>query len=142
PLQEAIREASSGGSDVDTDTPAHGHAEVVQRVRELLATATDVWRPAANLDLGGGLDQRARLVDPATVDEDLPGEDATGGALATGEEGLFHEEFVETNARCHDIDYRRRILGGLRRKSRTTPATKPPMWANQATPPPSAAFPA
>ena len=42
-LQEAIREASSGGSDVDTDTSAHGHAEVVQRVRELLATATDVW---------------------------------------------------------------------------------------------------
>ena len=105
-------------------------------MRELLAAPADIGRAAPDFDLGGRFDECAGLVDAATIHENLPGEDATDGALAAGEEGLFYEEFVEAYSRCHVTHYRRRVARGRNRKSNITPATKPPMWANQATPPP------
>src|SRR5207244_7568636 len=102
-LQQAVGEAARGRADVDADPAADRRAELVERVRELLATPADVGRAPADLDLGGGLDERAGLVHATTVDEDLSGHDAAGCLLAAGQESFVYEEFVESNPRRHAI---------------------------------------
>src|SRR5205085_6426735 len=119
-----IGEPTGRGADVDADPAADGRTELLERVRELFAAAADVRRPAADLDLRGRLDERARLVHPAAVDEDLACHDATGRLLASREERFLYEEFVESHPGRHAV-----IIGeplpaaGIERSARGPPRT-------------------
>ena len=90
PLQEDVGEAPGRGAHVDAVEPGRVDAELVQPVRELLASARDVRRRALDRELGvvlhlvaglvvavheagehEGLGLRARLREPSLDEEDV-----------------------------------------------------------------------
>ena len=90
-LQQAIREASGRGPDVETVLAPWVEREQLERVRELLAAARDEsWGPL-DLERDRFVELRARLV----VARDEPGDDERLRLAAGLREATLHEEDIE-----------------------------------------------
>jgi 8-oxo-dGTP diphosphatase len=106
PLQEAVGEASGGGSGVECAGAGHVEPEAVERRLELLAPPARVARVLAeDGELGGVGKTGPRRGDVAVGHAHLTGQHGGAGRAQVGQQASSHEQLVETRARragCHD----------------------------------------
>ena len=94
-LEEAIGEASGGGSEVDGDKTLDVELEMAERVFEFDAAAADVTFGGEEIDLilrSGG---SAGFVGDLMIELDEAGEDEAAGLFATGAEAAGDEGLVQ-----------------------------------------------
>ena len=105
-LQQDVREAAGGRTDVETDEPRRVDLEGVQGRRELVAAPADVGVVADDLDRAIGQDEVARLAivtcRVALPHPDLAGQHQRLRSAARLDQATLDEQLVESDARDPD----------------------------------------
>jgi hypothetical protein len=95
-LEQAVGEATGGGSDVDADPAVRIDLEGIERALELEAAAADVALFFFDLERGVFGELGGGLVDDAVAAADFSGEDESLGLLAGVAEATGDEKCVDT----------------------------------------------
>ncbi len=95
-LQKAVGEAAGGRADVHAGLAMHVDVPILQRARQLQATATYKWQVVTqHADHSAALDISARLFDLLFVHQHPSGENERLRALSCRHQPAFHQQFVE-----------------------------------------------
>jgi hypothetical protein len=89
-LQEAISEATGGGTAIQRDVSRHMHSKVLKRSFQFITTATGIAMPPAHTQQSITRDQRARLIDTLVIDQNLARHDPTTGFICAFKDAAFN----------------------------------------------------
>ena len=97
-LQQAVREAAGGSSNIDADQPPRVDSECVERALELEAPPGNVAKLLLGANDHARIDEGSRLVDALIVDQDLRREHQRLRLAARFAQPAFNQKNVDAHA--------------------------------------------